>query len=67
MARRTLNNLTDRKIKSLVRAGDQIDLDVNPDQLPEPIIGIGPARPVFAFQQTDFWAQGLNLGLDYRW
>jgi hypothetical protein len=54
---------------SVVRPGDQIDLDVNPDYLPGPP-DIGPEgapRPAFAFAPTDFWAQGLNVGLDYRW
>ncbi len=52
----------------VVRPGDQIDRDVNPDQLAEPISPlVGPLRPEFAFQSSNFWAQGLNLGLDYRW
>jgi hypothetical protein len=52
---------------SVVRAGDQIDLDVNETFIPrafdEPE---GPPRPAFAWQNTDFWAHGLNVGLDYR-
>jgi hypothetical protein len=27
----------------------------------------GALRPTFSFHDTDFWAQGLSLGLDYRW
>jgi hypothetical protein len=52
----------------VVRPGDQIDLDLNPDFLPpeaDPLTGA--ARPVFAFRDTDFWTQGLRVGLDYRW
>lgn len=52
---------------SVVRAGDQISLDVNETYLPrafdEPE---GPPRPAFAWRNTDFWAQGINVGLDYR-
>lgn len=53
----------------VVRPGDQIDRDINPDYVPgDPSFGPeGPERPAFAFNPTDFWAQGLNLGLDYRW
>ena len=52
----------------VARPGEQIDLDVNPDLLPprEPPVS-GPARPRFVYDGTDFWAQGLNVGLDYRW
>ena len=51
---------------NVVRAGDIIDTTVNQSLLPAPQ-GNGPARPSFAFADTDFWAQGLSLGLDYRW
>jgi hypothetical protein len=52
----------------VARPGEQIDLDVNPDLIPprEPPV-LGPARPRFVYNGTDFWAQGINLGLDYRW
>ena len=53
---------------SVVRPGDQIDLDVNPDLLPPEIDPlVGPLRPEFVFRETDYWIQGLNVGLDYRW
>ncbi|MEK6260166.1 MAG: BBP7 family outer membrane beta-barrel protein [Planctomycetota bacterium] len=54
---------------SVVRPGDQIDFTVNPTQLPTPAgpgVLVGPARPAFAFNDTDFWAHGLNLGLEFR-
>lgn len=51
---------------NVVRAGDIIDTTVNQSLLPAPQ-GNNPARPSFAFSDTDFWAQGLSLGLDYRW
>jgi len=53
----------------VVRPGDQIDLEVNPGKIdfePEPDDEY-PARPAFAFRDTDIWAHGLNVGLDYRW
>jgi hypothetical protein len=51
---------------SVVLAGNQIDLTVNPSQIP-PAVFVGPARPAFDFARTDFWAQGLSLGVEYRW
>lgn len=52
----------------IVRPGDAIDLDVNPDLLPpEQSPLAGALRPAFAFADTDFWVQGVSCGLDYRW
>lgn len=52
----------------VARAGDQIDLDVNPNLLPpETVPFTGPARPEFNLVESDFWAQGLNAGVDIRW
>jgi hypothetical protein len=51
----------------VVRAGDQIDLGVNPELLPPAGADPDPLRPAFTYRETSFWAQGLNLGLDYRW
>jgi hypothetical protein len=52
------------------RAGDQVDRGLNPTQLAA-LLGrgsqTGPARPNFTFQNTDFWAQGLNFGLQFRY
>jgi hypothetical protein len=42
----------------VARPADQIDLNVNPN---------GTAFPQFNFHTTDFWAQGVNLGLEYRY
>jgi hypothetical protein len=49
------------------RAGDQVDLNVNPSQSPS-LGGVlqGNPRPQFPYAATDFWAQGLNLGLECR-
>lgn len=52
---------------NVVRPGDQIDLDVNPNLLPPEVSPFtGPLRPEFAFDETDFWMHGLNVGLEVR-
>ena len=55
---------------NVFRAGDQIDRGINPTEIAAlsghgPLLG--PARPNFPFQSTDFWAQGLNFGLQFRY
>jgi hypothetical protein len=50
----------------VVRPGDQIDLTVNPALLPPPVAGASPQRPSFTFHGTGFWAQGIDLGLEFR-
>jgi Putative beta barrel porin-7 (BBP7) len=55
---------------NVLRPGNQIDTQVNPSQVPG--LGgttgnvIGPARPQVQFNQSDFWAQGINFGLEFR-
>lgn len=54
-------------VSSVVRAGEQIDPVVNVTQFPilsgnGPLVG--PARPALKFAETDFWAHGLNFGLE---
>jgi hypothetical protein len=53
----------------VVRPGDQIDTSVNPNLVPtSPSYGAGgPGRPAFGFHQTDFYAQGANFGLEFRY
>jgi hypothetical protein len=55
----------------VVRPGDQIDRVLNPNQLPATLgaSGLfgGPARPAFSFHGTDFWAQGINFGVEFRY
>jgi hypothetical protein len=48
-----------------IRAGDQIDVFVNPTQITGPLVG--PARPAIPFKEEFFWAQGVNVGLEFRW
>jgi len=50
---------------SPIRAGDQVDLDVNPSQFSGSLQG--PARPGVPFREDFFWAQGVNVGLEFRW
>ncbi len=52
---------------NVVRPGDQIDLAVNPDLLPPEQATTGPSAPSFLLTDTTYWAQGLNVGLDWRW
>jgi hypothetical protein len=57
-------------VSTVARAGEQIDPVVNTTQFPirsgnGPLVG--PARPAFNFDGTDFWAQGLNFGLELRY
>jgi hypothetical protein len=59
----------------VLRPGDQLDRTLNPNLIPAlynpaapnpfgPGV-IGPARPAFVFKDTDYWAQGLNAGLEF--
>ena len=55
---------------SVVRPGDVIDRTVNRFAVPSDQnfgLGTGPARPAFTFHATDYWAQGLNFGLEFRY
>jgi hypothetical protein len=49
----------------VARPGDLIDTDLNSTQFPPGQLS-GVASPQFQFVTTDFWAQGLSFGLDYR-
>ncbi|MBN2023754.1 MAG: BBP7 family outer membrane beta-barrel protein [Pirellulales bacterium] len=50
----------------VTRAPEQVDYTVNTSQMGgDPLVG--PARPAFSsYRETDFWAQGLNFGAEYR-
>jgi len=50
---------------NVVRPGDQIDLSVNSEFL-NGASSATPSRPAFNFRETDYWAQGLNFGIDLR-
>jgi hypothetical protein len=56
-------------LSSVLRPGDQIDRVLDVNQLPP---GGGPAppppaRPIVPFRTSDFWAQGLTVGLEWRY
>jgi Putative beta barrel porin-7 (BBP7) len=46
---------------SVALAGDQVNLNVNPSQLPGPTVG--PIAPIFVQQNRNFWAQGVTAGI----
>jgi hypothetical protein len=53
----------------VARPGSQIDTGINPSQLPVSSNGtglVGARRPSFTFHDTDFWAQGINFGVELR-
>lgn len=53
---------------NVVRPGDQVDLNVNPNLLPpENVPFSGALRPQFHFVETDYLVQGLNFGGEFRW
>jgi hypothetical protein len=51
---------------SPIRSGDQVDTVVNPTQFNGQSL-VGPARPGVPFREDFFWAQGVNVGLEFRW
>ncbi len=57
-------------ISSVVRPGAQIDPTLNSSQRPNafgPQPLVGAARPASLFAGQDFWVQGFNFGLLYRY
>jgi hypothetical protein len=57
-------------LSDVARPGNLIDREVNRTQLPSsqtfnPSVP-GPQRPGFTWSGTDFWAQGINIGLSLR-
>ncbi len=56
-------------ISRAVRPGSLIDTGVNPSVAQNALAGtpvVGQPRPTFPGLDTDFWAQGLNFGLEFR-
>ncbi len=59
-------------VSSVARPGDQMDRVINPTQAPA-ITGtpgialVGPARPALAIRDSDFWVQGINFSLEFRY
>jgi Putative beta barrel porin-7 (BBP7) len=53
-------------MSSVVRSSDQIDRTINSGQLASPPVNGDPARPLVPFKSTDFWAQGVDFGVQFR-
>lgn len=59
---------------NVVRPGGQIDRILDERQIPNfrpgeqaTTLPAGELRPIVPFKNTDFWAQGLNIGLELRY
>jgi hypothetical protein len=56
---------------NMLRPGNTIDPEINLTQYPgnghttSGVVTTPPARPMVEFNRTDFWAQGLNFGLEF--
>ena len=56
-------------MNNVIRPGGQLDRNINPTQNPFFVPGnnvTGPLAPLPIFHSSDFWAQGLNIGLECR-
>lgn len=53
-------------MSNVARAGDQLDLTVNGSQFNGGQL-VGQPRPIFARNDTDFWAQGITFGAEIRY
>ncbi len=52
----------------VLRAGEQIDREINPNLIPPPEGAlIGPQRPGQTFVWSDYWAQGVSVGVEGHW
>lgn len=55
-------------MSNVVRPGDQIERIIDQSQVPNSNAPTPTGVfPRFTFDNTDYWAQGLSFGLDYRW
>jgi hypothetical protein len=55
---------------NVLRPGDQIDRVLDVTRIPNFPVSAVPApqvRPVVPFKDTGFWAQGINVGLEWRY
>lgn len=54
---------------NVVRPGQQVDLVVDRSQIPNQpvrVVATSLRRPAVLFRESDFWAHGVNLGLELR-
>ncbi len=55
---------------NVLRPGDQIDRVLDTQQIPNfqtSGMGAGLTRPLVPFRGTDFWAQGVSVGVEFRY
>ena len=53
-------------VTRVLRPGDQIDLNINPNLFPPPVVGALPNQPALLFAESDVWLQGLNFGVEAK-
>ena len=54
-------------LSSVVQPGEQIVNGINPESLNVPFTNFDTSQPKFQFRTTDYWAQGVNIGLNLRY
>jgi hypothetical protein len=54
-------------ISNVARPGDQIDYAINANSVNQPTTAGGPLRPLPQIRGTDFWLQGIDVGLQLRY
>ena len=58
-------------LSNVIRPGEQIDRTINLSQTVQAAIAGNPAapgtRPAMILAGSDFWAQGINMGLEFRY
>lgn len=54
-------------VNNLVRPGKQIDTTINPENFPFSNGSPTAFRPAFQFRDENFWLQGVNVGLSFRY
>jgi len=56
-------------VSSVVRPGDQIDRALDEGKIPPFTAAVAPGqpRPLVPFKPSDFWAQGLTVGFEWRY
>ena len=51
---------------NVLRTGDAIDRTIDPNGFPPVTAGTNFTRPSFAFNDSDMWLQGINVGVECR-
>lgn len=52
---------------NVLRAAEQIDFTVHPDQLPPAVTPNSATRPSVLLHESDYFAQGLSFAIERRW